>query len=146
MFNNGQFDETHLKKLVQITGKDKLVLDLSCRRRDGKYYIVTDRWQTFTDVVLEERTIEHFAKYCDELLVHAVDVEGRASGIEVPLVELLRRSCPIPVTYAGGVGSFADLRQLMDAGNGKIDVTIGSALDLFGGSMEFEKVLEFISQ
>lgn len=64
----------------------------------------------------------------------------------MPLVELLRRSCPIPVTYAGGVGSFADLRQLMDAGNGKIDVTIGSALDLFGGSMEFEKVLEFISQ
>lgn len=145
VFRNGQVDEERLKRLAAVTGKDKLVLDLSCRRRDGSYYIVTDRWQKFTDVVLDEQTIEHFAGYCDELLVHAVDVEGKASGIETPLVRLLERACPIPVTYAGGVGSFDDLRQLKEAGRGRIDVTIGSALDLFGGSMEFESVLKFIA-
>lgn len=144
VFRNGRVDESHLQKLVNVTGKNRLVLDLSCRKRDGNYYIVTDRWQKFTDVMLDERTIEHFASYCDELLVHAVDVEGKASGIETALVELLERACPIPVTYAGGVGSYADLEQLARSGKGHIDVTIGSALDLFGGNMEFDKVLRYI--
>lgn len=146
VFQNGVVQEEHLKRLVDTVGKNHLVLDLSCRRRDGIYYVVTDRWQKFTDVVLDEKTIEHFGKCCDELLVHAVDVEGKASGIETDVVRLLAKACPVPVTYAGGVGSFEHLKELKEAGEGRIDVTIGSALDLFGGPLAFEEVLQFMQK
>lgn len=144
VFKDGQLNWDNLHKIVDAVGKEKLVLDLSCRKKDGQYYIVTDRWQKFTDVVLNETTIKELTDYCDEFLVHAVDVEGKASGIEVELVKLLADCCEIPITYAGGVGSFEDLEVLRQAGKGRIDVTVGSALDLFGGSMEFEKVLAYM--
>lgn len=146
VFVGGQIHEEHLKRMTATVGKEHLVLDLSCRRRNGSYYIVTDRWQRFTDVALNEQTIEELSKSCDELLVHAVDVEGKASGIEEELVRMLAQHCPVPVTYAGGVGNFEHLRALKEAGRGKVDVTIGSALDLFGGTMEFEEVLRFIKE
>ena len=127
--------------IVTTVGKQRLTLDLSCRKREGKYYIVTDRWQKFTDEEVTEELLHHLSEYCDEFLIHAVDVEGKASGIETELVELLAKMKDFPVTYAGGVGSFEDLELLKKLGNNHVDVTIGSALDLFGGKMKFEDVL-----
>ena len=126
-------------------GKEHLVLDLSCRKKEGQYYIVTDRWQKFTEVPVTQQTLQEFSSHCDEFLIHAVDVEGKASGIETELVKLLAECEPMPVTYAGGVGSFSHLEQLRQAGNDHVDVTVGSALDIFGGHMELERVLSFCS-
>lgn len=142
VFREGRVDYENLKKLAAAVGRERLVLDLSCRKREGRYYVVTDRWQRFTGEVVDEALLERLSVYADEFLVHAVDVEGKASGIERELVKLLGGWGKIPITYAGGVGSFADLKELMTLGQGKLDVTIGSALDLFGGSMEYERVLE----
>ena len=102
---------------------------------------MTDRWQKFTQVPVSEQTIEEFSSHCDEFLVHAVDVEGKASGIEVELVKLLAKNHQLPVTYAGGVGSFQDLETLRMAGENRVDVTVGSALDLFGGTIPFETLI-----
>ena len=143
VFKDGLIQYDNLKKLVQKTGRRRLVLDLSVRKKDGRYLIVTDRWQKYTAVELTEQTLEELSEYCDEFLVHAVDVEGKAGGIEEELAGLLGREARIPVTYAGGVHNFRDLEKLKKLGKGKVDVTIGSALDLFGGSMKFEEVLAF---
>lgn len=143
VFQNGQIYFDRLKALRDLIGKEHLVLDLSCRKKEDKYYIVTDRWQKFTDVTLDEQSISQLAEYCDEYLIHAVDVEGKASGIETTIAKMLGDYCNIPSTYAGGVHSFQDLDILKDLGRNKIDVTIGSALDIFGGNMEFQKVLQY---
>ena len=143
VFRDGQIQRENLKRMCDTTGKDRLVLDLSCRKREDGYYIVTDRWQKFTDVRLTIRVLEELAEYCDEFLVHAVDVEGKAKGPERELVKLLGSWKGIPVTYAGGISSFADLEQLRMDGNGRVDVTVGSALDLFGGNLSYQKVLKF---
>lgn len=142
VFKNGEIYYENLEKLVAAVGKKHLVLDLSCRKKDGRYYIVTDRWQKFTNVSVTEELLELLSSYCDEFLIHAVDVEGKASGIEGELVELLAKKKDFPITYAGGVGSFSDLAELQQKGMDQIDVTIGSALDIFGGSMDFEQVLQ----
>ena len=142
VFRNGDISFENLNRMMDAVGKKRLVLDLSCRKKDGQYYIVTDRWQKFTQVPVSEQTIEEFSSHCDEFLVHAVDVEGKASGIEVELVKLLAKNHQLPVTYAGGVGSFQDLETLRMAGENRVDVTVGSALDLFGGSMKWEDVLD----
>ena len=131
--------------MLAAVGRDRLVLDLSCRKKGGAYYIVTDRWQKFTDVKLTEDVLSELADYCDEFLIHAVDVEGKAGGIEEDIAALLGNWDGISVTYAGGVSSFEDLRKLKELGRNKVDVTIGSALDLFGGEMPFSKVLEEIN-
>ena len=146
VFKDGKIHWDHLKAMLAVTGKEHLVLDLSCRKKDGRYYIVTDRWQRFTDVELNRETLEKLTDYCDEFLIHAVDVEGKASGIEEEIATLLGDWDGIPVTYAGGVGSFDDLKTLKKLGRDHVDVTIGSALDLFGGPMSFEKVLEVIGE
>ena len=130
--------------MAEAVGKDHLVLDLSCRRRDDSYYIVTDRWQKYTQVPLNHETLDLLSGYCSEFLIHAVDVEGKAKGIEENVAMLLGEWDGIPVTYAGGVGSYRDLLKLKRLGRNKVDVTIGSALDLFGGEMEFKKVLDLI--
>lgn len=142
VFRDGRVDYNNLEKLTSITGKEKLVLDLSCRKKDGMYYIVTDRWQKFTEVVISEDILDKLSDYCDEFLVHAVDVEGKASGIEKELVHMLGTWGKCPITYAGGVGSFENLEELKRIGKNKLDVTIGSALDLFGGSMAYQDVLK----
>ena len=137
VFKDGQFKEENLNRLVHAVGKAQLVLDLSCRKKDDAYYIVTDRWQKFTDVRLTPAILDELSGSCAEFLIHAVDVEGKASGIEKELAEILGSWGKIPVTYAGGVGSFDDLRDLKKLGQNHLDVTIGSALDLFGGQMKF---------
>ena len=145
VFKNGVFYRKNLEKLLRTVGKEHLVLDLSCRRKEDGYSIVTDRWQKFTDVKLTEDVLSELADYCDEFLVHAVDVEGKAGGIEEDIAALLGNWDGISATYAGGVSSFEDLRKLKELGRNKVDVTIGSALDLFGGEMPFSKVLEEIN-
>ena len=141
VFKDGKLHYDRLQSLMEIVGKDRLVLDLSCRKKDGAYYIVTDRWQKYTDEKLNKETILKLSDCCDEFLIHAVDVEGKASGIETGVAKLLGDVCEIPATYAGGVHNFEDLNLLKQLGKGKIDVTIGSALDLFGGNMKLEEVV-----
>ena len=142
VFKNGEILFDNLERIKRETGKEHLVLDLSCRKKDGDYYIVTDRWQKFTNVKITGKLMKELSSYCDEYLIHAVDVEGQAHGIESGLVRILDEYNTIPVTYAGGVGSYEDLTLLKELGHNKIDVTIGSALDLFGGKLEFKKVLD----
>lgn len=143
VFSGGVINYDRLEKMVDTVGKERLVLDLSCRKKDGKYYIVTDRWQKFTDTVLDLNIIEKLSKYCDEFLVHAVDVEGKANGIEGDVAALLGKECSAPVTYAGGISSYDDLELLKRLGRGKVDFTVGSALDLFGGKLKFEDIVAF---
>ena len=140
----GIINYDNLKALEKAVGREHLVLDLSCRKRDGEYYIVTDRWQKFTNVKVEEATLDRLSEYCDEYLVHAVDVEGKASGIETHVADMLGRWGKLPMTYAGGVASFDDLEQLRSLGRNRIDVTIGSALDIFGGHMAFQEIIRFM--
>ena len=146
VFKDGHIQYDRLKELVKMVGKDRLVLDLSARMKEDHYYIVTDRWQKYTDVELTEETLNMLASYCDEFLVHAVDVEGKANGIEKTLAARLGEWGKLPVTYAGGVHNFEDLSILKQLGRDRVHVTIGSALDLFGGNMKFEEVLRFIAQ
>lgn len=144
VFQKGVFHRDNLKKLVERVGKEHIVLDLSCRKKDDTYYIVTDRWQNYTQVPLAFQTMEELADSCDEFLIHAVDVEGKASGIETNLARMLGEWRKKPITYAGGVHTYEDITLLKQLGHGQINVTIGSALDLFGGSLEFDKVLEIV--
>ena len=138
VFADGRIRFDRLERLVQAVGKEHLVLDLSCRKKDDQYFIVTDRWQKFTDVPITLEVMEELGGHCDEFLVHAVDVEGKANGIETELADLLSNYTQRPVTYAGGVGSMEDLELLRKHGKGRLDVTVGSALDLFGGTIPFE--------
>jgi phosphoribosylformimino-5-aminoimidazole carboxamide ribotide isomerase len=134
VFRDGALDDARLKEMVKRIGARRLVLDLSCRQRDGDYWVVTDRWQKFTRLAVSEAVLADLAKSCAEFLVHAVDVEGLCRGIDGALVEKLGRWSPIPVTYAGGANSLADLEETTRLGAGKVDLTIGSALDIFGGT------------
>lgn len=134
VFADGRVDRARLSRLVQAVGRQRLVLDLSCRRRGNEYVIVTDRWQKFTDVVIEPAVLEDLAASCDEFLIHAADVEGKCAGIEEDLVVKLGEWSPLPTTYAGGVRNLEDLERIRELGRGRIDVTVGSALDIFGGS------------
>jgi phosphoribosylformimino-5-aminoimidazole carboxamide ribotide isomerase len=141
VFNDGKMDMEKLKDLVRVVGKEKLVLDLSCRKKDGKYIIVTDRWQKFSDIALNAETLDTLSMYADEYLVHGVDVEGKRLGIDEELVSLLGRWSPIPVTYAGGATTLADLDSIREAGAGSVDATVGSALDIFGGNLPYGEVI-----
>ncbi|MCM1187924.1 MAG: phosphoribosylformimino-5-aminoimidazole carboxamide ribotide isomerase [bacterium] len=142
VFRDGRIRYDRLEKLAAAVGRDRLVLDLSCVRTGDGYRVVTDRWQKVTEEKVNLKLLESLAGYCDEFLVHAVDVEGQALGIEEELAGLLGSWGKIPVTYAGGVHSYEDLEALQRLGNGKLNVTVGSALDLFGGGLEWRKVLE----
>src|SRR5579862_8720895 len=132
VFHGGQVDWGRLETLVKQIGRQRLVLDLSCRQRGGQYYVVTDRWQKFTEVTVDQENLEQLAKWCAEFLVHAVDVEGLCRGMDQDLVRRLGEFSPIPCTYAGGASSLEDLERVTDLGQGRVDLTIGSALDIFG--------------
>ncbi|MSU34311.1 MAG: phosphoribosylformimino-5-aminoimidazole carboxamide ribotide isomerase [Pedosphaera sp.] len=144
VFREGRLDYDRLQQLVMALGRDRLVLDLSCRRRDGQYYVVTDRWQKFTDLIVGSETLGLLANSCSEFLVHAVDVEGLCGGMETELLRGLAQWSPLPTTYAGGARSMADLETVETLGQGRIDLTIGSALDIFGGSgVNYEDAVNF---
>ena len=133
LFRDSKFDENRLERLGQAVGQARLVLDLSCRRRGDDYFVVTDRWQTFTELRLNAETLGGLARRCDEFLIHGVDVEGLRQGIDETLVQLIAGHSPIPATYAGGAQSMDDLRRVTELGQGRVHLTIGSALDIFGG-------------
>lgn len=141
VFKDGRLSWENLQKMEDAVGTEHLVLDLSCRQKDGQYFIVTDRWQKFTDVPVTPETMKELGSHCAEFLVHAVDVEGKANGIETELAGLLSGYTDRPVTYAGGVGSMEDLELLRKYGKDRLDVTVGSALDLFGGTIPFETLI-----
>jgi phosphoribosylformimino-5-aminoimidazole carboxamide ribotide isomerase len=134
IFRDGRLDPARLTELVERLGKSRLVLDLSCRKRGDDYVVMVDRWQTYTDMVVNAETLRTLAKSCAEFLIHAVDVEGLCRGIDGALIEKLAEWSPIPVTYAGGANRLADLEETTRLGQGRVDLTIGSALDIFGGT------------
>lgn len=134
LFENGEFSMARLEQIKAITGRERLILDLSCRRTATGWNIATDRWQTITQTQVNQSTLESLAEHCAEFLIHAADVEGLQAGIDEELVKLLGQYCTIPVTYAGGARNLSDLKRVHELSNGKVDLTIGSALDIFGGS------------
>jgi phosphoribosylformimino-5-aminoimidazole carboxamide ribotide isomerase len=134
IFSQGQLDGDRLRALVTAVGRQRLVLDLSCRLRDGAYWIVTDRWQTFTHLTISRELLGQLAEHCTEFLVHAVDVEGLCRGVDLHLVRILAEAAPCPITYAGGARSIDDLAAVTRESRGRVDLTIGSALDIFGGT------------
>ncbi len=144
VFYQGLVDMDRLTKLSRLVGKDHLVLDLSCRKRNDKYFVVTERWQNFTQVEVNAKTLDTLSRYCSEFLVHGVDVEGKCKGVDLALVELLAKASPIVTTYAGGARSIQDAYLVNERGKGRIDLTIGSALDIFGGTgVRFDEILQF---
>lgn len=144
IFRDGRIEWDRLNDLVARIGKQRLALDLSCRKRDNQYFVVTDRWQKFTDVTLSRETLSKMARFCDEFLIHAVDVEGLCRGIDQDLVENLAQWSEIPTTYAGGARSLEDLQTVTRLSNNRIDLTIGSALDIFGGTgIRYEDCVAF---
>lgn len=143
VFQGGEIRKENLERLVRAVGREHLVLDVSCRRREDGYYIVTDRWQRETAIRITPDQLNELSAYCDEFLIHAVDVEGKKGGIEEILIGELAGWQGIPVTYAGGVRDLEDLRKMREAGEGRIDVTIGSALSIFGGTLDFEMAVRY---
>ena len=129
----GNFLSEALDALVHATGSDKLVIDLSCRRTSNGWTVAMNRWQTLTTLHVTPATLDRLAPHCAEFLIHAADVEGLCGGIDAELVALLGSWGKIPLTYAGGAATMDDVRLVESAGHGRVDVTVGSALDLFGG-------------
>ena len=145
VFRDGKINWENMEKLKHAVGKENVVIDLSCRKKEDGYYIVTDRWQKFTDVKLTQEVLREIAGYCDEYLVHGVDVEGKSAGIDEELAKILGEFDMIPVTYAGGIASLEDIEHFRKKTGGKVDFTIGSALDLFGGHLPYEQIKNLCS-
>lgn len=144
IFREGRVDWERLANLSRAIGRSRLVLDLSCGRKEGEYFVVTDRWQRFTEVKIEPLALAKMSEWCDEFLVHAADVEGLCGGVDLELVGLLAEGSPLPTTYAGGARSLRDLEDVTRRGQGRIDLTIGSALDIFGGrGVAYEDAVAF---
>ncbi|PLS83298.1 MAG: phosphoribosylformimino-5-aminoimidazole carboxamide ribotide isomerase [Chloroflexi bacterium] len=141
VFRDGQINVERLRRLVTTVGAQRLVLDLSCRRQGEAFWVVTDRWQRFTTVQVNEATLAWLGTYCAEFLVHGVDVEGQRIGIDVALIEQLGGWSPLPVTYAGGARCLTDLDDVKRIGRGRVDLTIGSSLDIFGGDIPYREVV-----
>lgn len=146
VFAGGEIHFERLQKLVAEIGREHLVLDLSCRLKEDGYYVVTDRWQKFTRQPLDRELLRELGSYCDEFLVHAVNVEGTGTGVDRKLLTLLAGGSPNPITYAGGIGSMDDIRTIRTIGKDKINFTVGSALDLFGGSLSFEEICKNVTK
>ncbi len=142
VFKNGIFNFDNLDKLIKKVGRERLVIDLSCRIKGDSYFVVTERWQNFTDFEITEENLKKLEKYCDEFLIHAVDVEGKMEGVDTRLVGILGDSVSHPATYAGGVKDCGDIARVFKAGKGKVDLTIGSALDIFGGKIPYSDVIK----
>lgn len=142
VFSGGEFHEGNLKQLIKAVGRERIVLDLSCRKApDGRYMVVTDRWKNFTSMALGAEVLEKLSSSCCEFLVHAVDVEGRRAGIDTGLLNLLAENSPCKCVYAGGIASMDDVKLIESAGGGRVDYTIGSALDIFGGQIPYSEVV-----
>lgn len=144
VFFEGRINYRNLEKLVDAVGAENIVLDLSCRKKDGDYFVVTDRWQNFTEEKVGPELFKKLENYCDEFLVHGVDREGKKSGMDKELVKILASYEGKPITYAGGIHKLEQIDELKEASAGKLDFTIGSALDIFGGNLAYEDVKKYI--
>ncbi len=139
---NGVFQSEKLSELSREVGAERLVIDLSCRRVEKGWQVAMNRWQTLTNLAVTTAVLDDLAEWGCEFLIHAADVEGKCQGIDEELVALLGSWSGLPVTYAGGVGVMADVELVEKASGGRVDVTVGSALDLFGGSgVKYEELL-----
>ena len=146
VFKDGKVNMDNLKSLVAAVGKEHIVLDLSAGVKDGKYFVVTDRWQKFSSEEISVSLFEELSSYCDEFLVHATNVEGKRSGIDKDLIDILSdvvKSADITITYAGGISSMDDIAYIKNASDNKLNFTVGSALDLFGGDLKYEDLVKF---
>ena len=130
---------------MEEVGRENITLDLSCRKKEEKYFVVTNKWQTFTDLEVEKKSLQMLSEYCSEFLIHSVDLEGLMSGIDINLINIIKES-PLQCVYAGGVHSFEDLDIIKEIGKDKIDVTIGSALDIYGGNLNFKEIVNYFNQ
>ncbi|KOY81011.1 phosphoribosylformimino-5-aminoimidazole carboxamide ribotide isomerase [Lysinibacillus macroides] len=146
IFHDGQLNIARLKQLQQLIGKEHLVIDLSCKMRDGKWFVMTDKWTKFSNFEVNAESIAYIESFCDELLIHAVDVEGKKGGMQESLVRDLAAWTSIPTTYAGGVRSLEDLAKFNDLANGRLHVTIGSALSIFGGDLPYTDVVKYCKE
>lgn len=156
LFDGGSLDTARLARLCGLVGRQRLVVDLSCRRRPddpaGPYYVVTNRWQTFSSLQVNTATLHSLSQYCSEFLIHGVDVEGRRCGVEQSLIRLIKQAIDaaggdeLHVVYAGGVRDMADVRLVDELGGGRIDVSVGSALDIFGGDLSFDEVVAYCKE
>lgn len=131
---DGRFSESRLQEMVAAAGKERLVIDLSCKATAAGWTVAMNRWQTLTDLHVMPDVLRHLAAHCAEFLIHAVDVEGKCEGIDEALVAFLGQHSPIPMTYAGGIHRMEDLHRIQELSGGRVDGTVGSALDLFGGT------------
>lgn len=144
VFKEGRLHPERLEALSQAVGREHLVLDLSCAPRQGRYFVATDRWQRLSDFEVHAANLEMLAAYCAEFLVHAVEVEGRQQGIDADLAALLGEAAPLPTTYAGGIRSWEDIDLLGQLSRGRLDFTVGSSLDLFGGQgLRYAELVRF---
>ncbi|KAI2471413.1 Phosphoribosylformimino-5-aminoimidazole carboxamide ribotide isomerase [Annulohypoxylon bovei var. microspora] len=147
LFPRGKFSQERLDAVLAALGgkKEHLVIDLSCRRRgDDKWLVAMNKWQTITDVEVNQESIKSLEPYCSEFLIHAADNEGLQRGIDEQLVQRLAEWCSIPVTYAGGGRNLDDLELVKKLSSGRVDLTIGSALDCFGGTgVKFDDCVEW---
>lgn len=146
IFRDGRLDMEHLNRIAAEVGKQRLVIDLSCKQKDGKWLVVTNQWRMFSDFELTSANLSFLESYCDEFLVHAVDVEGKQSGIQKELSIKLAEFVSIPTTYAGGARSLADLDEFRRLTDGKLDITVGSALDIFGGKLPYQDVVKYMNE
>ncbi len=143
VFKDGELKEDNLIKLVEAVGREHIVLDLSAREKDGSFYVVTDRWQNFTNVTVTEELFESLSGYCDEFLVHGVDTEGKKQGADERLLKILAGAIEkygVKITYAGGIACEKDISLLDEISKGLLDFTVGSALDLYGGSLSYREL------
>lgn len=146
VFFDGRICEENLRRLQHEVGKGRLVLDLSCKKVGEEYRIATDRWQKCTREPLDAALLSALSSECAEFLVHAVDVEGKRAGIDEKLVRLLSEGAGIPVTYAGGVSNAGDIEKIRRFGGGRVDFTVGSALDIYGGSLSYKEIVRSLSR
>lgn len=131
---DGALLRDRLDQMVQLIGRDRLIIDLSCRRDGDAWYVAMNRWQTRTNVNISAATLDRLSAYADEFLIHAADVEGLCGGVDLDLVKLLGDWNGLPITYAGGAASMDDLEKVAEISRGNVDIAVGSALDIFGGN------------
>lgn len=143
VFRDGGISRENLAALTRRVGREHIVLDLSCRQRgdgDPSYYIATDRWQKLSRIQVTEALFAELSLSCDEFLVHGVAVEGKGGGVDealIPLLAAAARAQSRPITYAGGIRREDDIRLLDRLSAGLLDYTVGSALDIYGGSLAY---------
>ncbi|KIM52375.1 hypothetical protein SCLCIDRAFT_141260 [Scleroderma citrinum Foug A] len=143
LFPGGEFSLERLVALSAAVGKDRLVVDVSCRRRGAKWLVAMNKWQDITDMEVCQESLDLLAQHCRQFLIHAADVEGLCQGIDEDLVKKLGEWVSIPTTYAGGAKHIDDLALVDKLSGGKVDLTYGSSLDIFGGVLvKFEELVQ----